>query len=68
MGQAVFVILTLLGGISLCLYGMTVMSEGILKMFGSQMRASLRNLTNHRIAGFWFGDWITSLSLLLLLS
>lgn len=61
MGQAVFVILTLLGGISLCLYGMTVMSEGILKMFGSQMRASLRNLTNHRIAGFWFGDWITSL-------
>ena len=61
MGHAIFVILTLLGGISLCLYGMTVMSEGVLKMFGTQIRASLRNLSNHRIAGFWFGNWITSL-------
>ena len=37
------------------------MSEGILKLFGAQIRASLRTLSKHRIAGFWFGDWVTML-------
>lgn len=59
MGQAILVILTLLGGISLCIYGMTVMSEGVLKIFGSQIRASLRSLSKHSLSGFWFGDWVT---------
>ncbi len=61
MGHAILDILTLLGGLSLCIYGMTVMSEGILKLFGAQIRASLRTLSKHRIAGFWFGDWVTML-------
>lgn len=61
MGHALLILLTLLGGLSLCLYGMTVMSEGILKIAGVQIRASLRSLSQNRLSGFWFGDWVTML-------
>ena len=61
MGQTILLLLTLLGGISLCIYGMTVMSEGVLKIAGVHIRASLRTLSQHRISGFWFGDWVTML-------
>lgn len=52
---------TLLGAIALCLYGMTVMSEGILKIAGSSMRASLRSITHHRLANLWTGTWFTAI-------
>ena len=61
MVETLMILLTLLGGISLCLYGMTVMSEGILKIAGVQMRASLRTLSSHRLSGFWLGQWVTML-------
>ena len=61
MAQTILILLTLLGGISLCIYGMTVMSEGVLKIFGVQVRASLRTLSSHRMSGFWFGQWMTML-------
>lgn len=54
-------LLTLLGGIALCLYGMKVMSEGILKVAGSHMRASLRSITNNRLGNLWTGTWITGI-------
>lgn len=53
--------LYLLGCIALCLYGMKVMSQGILKVSGSQMRASLRRIINNRLANLWTGTWITAI-------
>lgn len=37
------------------------MSEGILKISGVQIRASLRTLSKNRFSGFWFGQWVTML-------
>jgi len=59
--DAILLILTLLGGIALCLYGMKVMSEGLLKVAGSRMRASLRSITNNRFGNLWTGTWITAI-------
>lgn len=54
-------ILSLIGGIALCLYGMKVMSQGVLKVAGARMRASLRTLGNKPISSFGTGLWITAL-------
>lgn len=54
-------ILTLLGSLALCLYGMRVMSQGILKVAGSRMRASLRGISNRRFRSLWTGTWITAI-------
>lgn len=61
MGQSILLVLSLLGGVALCLYGMTLMSEGILKISGAYIRASLRELSQKRFSGFWFGEWVTTL-------
>lgn len=61
MVQSILLILSLIGGIGLCLYGMKVMSEGILKISGSHIRASLRTLSTHRINCLWFGTSVTAL-------
>lgn len=57
----VILLLTLLGSIALCLYGMKVMSQGILKVAGAHMRASLRGISHHRVHSFCVGAWITGL-------
>lgn len=54
-------LLSLLGALALCLYGMKVLSEGILKVAGSHMRASLRSITNNRLGSLWTGTWITGI-------
>lgn len=54
-------IFTLLGCVALCLYGMKVMSQGILKVAGAHMRASLRGISHHRWQSFGVGAWITGL-------
>ena len=59
--RSLILILSLLGGIALCLYGMKVMSQGILKVAGSRMRASLRHISHNRLSSFWTGAWITSI-------
>ncbi|MBR5068377.1 MAG: Na/Pi cotransporter family protein [Bacteroidales bacterium] len=59
--SSLILILSLLGGIALCLYGMKVMSQGILKVAGSRMRASLRHISHNRLSSFWTGAWITSI-------
>lgn len=60
MDTAIF-IFTLLGCVALCLYGMKVMSQGILKVAGAHMRASLRGISHHRWQSFGVGTWITGL-------
>lgn len=57
----VILLLTLLGSIALCLYGMKVMSQGILKVAGAHMRASLRSISHNRWQSFGIGTWITGL-------
>jgi phosphate:Na+ symporter len=59
--NALLLILSLLGGIALSLYGMKVMSQGILKVSGSRMRASLRHISHNPLASFWTGTWITAI-------
>lgn len=54
-------VFTLLGCVALCLYGMKVMSQGILKVAGAHMRASLRGISHHRWQSFGVGAWITGL-------
>lgn len=54
-------VLTLLGSLVLCLYGMKVMSQGILKVAGSHLRASLRGISNNRSHSLWTGTWLTAL-------
>ncbi len=58
---ALLLILSLLGGIALSLYGLKVMSQGIMKLAGSRMRASLRHVSHNRFASFWTGTWITAI-------
>lgn len=59
--DTILLLFTLLGTIALCLYGMKVMSEGLLKVAGSRMRASLRSITNNRLGNLWTGTWITAI-------
>lgn len=59
--ENLLLILSLVGGIALCLYGMKVMSQGVLKVAGARMRASLRTLGNNHMSSFGTGLWITAL-------
>ena len=49
----------LLGGLSLFLYGMNKMSEGLKKSAGNRMRNILTALTNNRIIGMLVGAFVT---------
>ncbi len=49
----------LLGGLSLFLYGMNKMSEGLKKSAGNRMRNILSALTNNRIIGMLVGAFVT---------
>ena len=53
-------IITILGGLSLFLYGMKVMSEGLQKVAGNRLRATLQALTNNRFTGVFSGFFITA--------
>jgi phosphate:Na+ symporter len=61
MGQNILLLFGLFGCIGLFLYGMRVMSQGVLKIAGPRMRASLRGVSHHRFQTFGVGAWITSL-------
>lgn len=54
-------ILTLLGAIALCLYGMKIMSQGILKFSGAYIRARLRAISARPLQSFGFGATVTAL-------
>lgn len=61
MSDTILLILSLLGGIALGMYGMKVMSQGLLQLSGSRVRATLRNLSQHRFPCFGVGAEVTVL-------
>jgi len=54
-----FVLMGLLGGLALFLYGMEKMSEGLKKSAGNGMRNILSALTNNRFIGLAVGAFVT---------
>ncbi len=54
-----FLIIGLLGGLALFLYGMEKMSEGLKKSAGDKMRNILAALTNNRVVGMFVGAFVT---------
>ncbi|MFC2113918.1 Na/Pi cotransporter family protein [Bacteroidota bacterium] len=54
-----FLIVGLLGGLALFLYGMEKMSDGMKKSAGNKMRTILATLTNNRLIGFAVGAFVT---------
>jgi len=54
-------LLTLIGALGLFIFGMKIMSEGIQKAAGAQMRQILRAMTSNRFKGIMTGFLITSL-------
>lgn len=55
----VFSIFTLLGGLALFLYGMNVMSDGLGKVSGGKLEASLKKLSSNRFKSLLLGAGIT---------
>ncbi len=56
-----FSILTLLGGLSLFLFGMNYMGDSLKKLSGSKLETILSNLTSNRFKGFLLGFGVTAL-------
>jgi phosphate:Na+ symporter len=54
-----FLIIALLGGLALFLYGMEKMSEGMRKSAGNHMRSILAALTRNRVIGLLAGIFVT---------
>lgn len=52
-------LMTLLGGLALFLYGIELMSEGMKKTAGDRMRSFLSILTKNRLIGLMFGALVT---------
>ncbi len=61
MSFSFFDFLTLFGSLSLFLFGMKTMSEGIQKFAGDRMRAVLAAMTSHRFMGVLTGFLLTTL-------
>ena len=57
----VFSVLTLIGGLALFLYGMTVMGEGLEKLSGGKLEKILEKFTNRPIKGVALGTMVTAL-------
>ena len=55
----IFSVLSLLGGIALFLYGMSVMSSGLEKMAGSKLEKTLTRMTSNRFKALALGAGIT---------
>lgn len=55
------IIMSLVGGLGLFLYGMKLMSEGLQKVAGSKMRSILEVFTKNRVIGVLVGTFFTAL-------
>lgn len=55
-------ITSLLGGIALFLYGMSIMGAGLEKLAGGKMQGVLQKLTSSTLKGVIFGTLITGSS------
>lgn len=58
--MSIYVFLKLLGSLSLLMYGMKVMSEGLQKMAGPQLRHVLGAMTTNRVTGLLTGAFVTA--------
>ena len=56
----IFNVLTLIGGLSLFLFGMSVMGQALERRAGGQLRTLLGKLTDHKIAGLLTGLGVTA--------
>ena len=61
MDYTIFDFLKLIGSLGLFLYGMKIMSEGLQKMAGEQLRSVLAIMTKNRVMGVLTGVLITAL-------
>lgn len=52
--------ISVLGGLSLFLYGMKIMSEGLQKVAGDRLRNTLKRITDNRFSGVFTGFFITA--------
>ncbi|MBR6741839.1 MAG: Na/Pi cotransporter family protein [Clostridia bacterium] len=59
MGDYLFPIITLLGGLAFFLYGMNVMSDGLEKLAGGKLESILGKMTKNKFLGFLFGLIVT---------
>ena len=55
-----FSILTLVGGLALFLYGMSVMEEGLSKVSGGKLERILENLTSSPLKAVLLGAGVTA--------
>ena len=55
-----FTILTLIGGLSLFLYGMNEMGDGLKKLSGGRLESILSRLTSNRLMAFFLGFAVTA--------
>jgi len=53
-------VISVLGGLGLFLYGMKVMSEGLQRVAGHRMRSALKKITSNRFSGVLTGFAVTS--------
>ena len=61
MSFGVYEFLTLIGALGLFIFGMKIMSDGIQKFAGNQMRSILRKITQNRFAGILTGFGTTAI-------
>ena len=61
MNFGIFEILKLLGALGFFIYGMKIMSDGIQKLAGAQMRKIISSITNNKFAGVLTGFFTTSI-------
>ena len=60
MNEWLFSVLTMVGGLCLFLFGMSVMGDGLERRAGSSLRTILSKLTESKIAGFLTGLGVTA--------
>ena len=56
----IFSVLSMIGGLSLFLYGMSVMGNGLSKMAGGKLEMILEKLTTRRIFAVLLGAGVTA--------
>lgn len=54
-------ILTMLGALGVFIFGMKIMSDGLQKMAGDQLRKILKGMTSTRLSGIFTGAMVTSI-------
>ena len=59
--MTIFNLISLMGGLGLFLYGMTIMGNGLEKMAGSKTESILKKLTSSTVKGVLLGTVITAL-------